>query len=68
MGAAGKIERTLFMLDRLENPELRQRCHAGYRCDIFGCRLGQSGVMLPDNGFFGLEIGYSEHSSSDIAF
>jgi len=29
MGAAGKIERTLFMLDRLENPELRQRCHAG---------------------------------------
>ena len=25
----GKIERTLFMLDWLENPELRQRCHAG---------------------------------------
>lgn len=25
----GKIERTLFMLDWLENPELRRRCHAG---------------------------------------
>ncbi len=25
----GKIERTLFMLDWLESPELRQRCHAG---------------------------------------
>jgi len=29
MGAAGKIERTLFMLDWLENLELRQHCHAG---------------------------------------
>ena len=25
----GKIERTLFMLDWLENPDLRRRCHAG---------------------------------------
>lgn len=25
----GKIERTLFMLDWLENPKLRRRCHAG---------------------------------------
>lgn len=25
----GKIERTLFMFDWLENPELRRRCHAG---------------------------------------
>jgi len=25
----GKIERTLFMLDWLESPDLRQRCHAG---------------------------------------
>jgi len=25
----GKIERTLFMLDWLENPALRRRCHAG---------------------------------------
>ena len=25
----GKVERTLFMLDWLENPELRQRCQAG---------------------------------------
>jgi TnpA family transposase len=25
----GRIERTLFMLDWLESPELRQRCHAG---------------------------------------
>lgn len=25
----GKIERTLFMLDWLENPSLRRRCHAG---------------------------------------
>lgn len=25
----GKIERTRFMLDWLENPELRRRCHAG---------------------------------------
>jgi TnpA family transposase len=25
----GKVERTLFMLDWLENPELRRRCHAG---------------------------------------
>src|SRR5207237_558250 len=25
----GRIERTLFMLDRLESPELRRRCHAG---------------------------------------
>ena len=25
----GKIERTLFMLDWLENPELRRRCRAG---------------------------------------
>jgi TnpA family transposase len=25
----GRIERTLFMLDWLENPELRRRCHAG---------------------------------------
>lgn len=25
----GKIERTLFMLDRLENPALRRRCQAG---------------------------------------
>src|SRR3984893_3389939 len=26
---AGRIERTLFMLDWLESPELRRRCHAG---------------------------------------
>jgi hypothetical protein len=25
----GRIERTLFMLDWLESPELRRRCHAG---------------------------------------
>ena len=25
----GRIERTLFMLDWLENPDLRRRCHAG---------------------------------------
>src|SRR3546814_525979 len=25
----GKVERTLFMLDWLENPNLRRRCHAG---------------------------------------
>src|SRR3546814_10767493 len=25
----GKIERTLFMLDWLKNPDLRRRCHAG---------------------------------------
>jgi TnpA family transposase len=25
----GRIERTLFMLDWLESPQLRQRCHAG---------------------------------------
>jgi TnpA family transposase len=25
----GKIERTLFMLDWLENPDLRRRCNAG---------------------------------------
>ena len=25
----GKVERTLFMLDWLGNPELRRRCHAG---------------------------------------
>ena len=25
----GRIKRTLFMLDRLESPELRRRCHAG---------------------------------------
>jgi len=25
----GRIERTLFMLDWLEGPELRRRCHAG---------------------------------------
>ena len=25
----GKVERTLFMLDWLENPALRRRCHAG---------------------------------------
>ncbi len=25
----GKVERTLFMLDWLENPDLRRRCHAG---------------------------------------
>tara|TARA_R110000787_G_scaffold53948_1_gene125823 strand:- start:6430 stop:6621 length:192 start_codon:yes stop_codon:yes gene_type:complete len=25
----GKIERTLFMLDWLESPELRRRCRAG---------------------------------------
>ena len=25
----GRIERTLFMLDWLESPRLRQRCHAG---------------------------------------
>jgi TnpA family transposase len=24
----GRIERTLFMLDWLESPELRRRCHA----------------------------------------
>src|SRR3546814_4178392 len=27
----GKIERTLFMLDWLENPDLRRRCHAGLK-------------------------------------
>ena len=25
----GRLERTLFMLDWLESPELRRRCHAG---------------------------------------
>jgi TnpA family transposase len=25
----GRIERTLFMLDWLESPELRRRCHTG---------------------------------------
>ena len=29
MRVVGKIERTSLMLDLLENPELRQRCHAG---------------------------------------
>lgn len=28
----GRIERTLFMLDWLESPDLRQRCHAGLAC------------------------------------
>lgn len=29
LGEIGRIERTLFMLDWLEDPELRQRCQAG---------------------------------------
>ena len=29
LGEIGRIERTLFMLDWIENPELRMECQAG---------------------------------------
>jgi hypothetical protein len=57
----GRIERTLFMLDWLESPELRRRCHAGLNKSeqrhflvqhdlLVGCERGRTMLTLAMEG------------------
>jgi Tn3 transposase DDE domain len=50
----GRIERTLFMLDWLESPELRRRCHAGV--STLGASLDTLAGPTPNQRSFALSV------------